>query len=336
MIDLSTQYAGLNLKNPIILGSSKLTAHLDRIKMAEQAGVAAIVAASLFEEQINLQNLLDKKKMEQFTNIDHEISNLFPESSGEAGPEEHLFWLRKTKEEVKIPVIASLNAINAETWIDYALKMEQTGVDALELNFFHIPSDYDKTAAEVEAGQIAIIKEIVAKVKIPVTVKLSYFYSNTLNFIKQVSETGVAGVVLFNRLFQPDVDINKEQHVSPFKLSNGTEKGLALRYAGLLYNNIKPSIASNTGFYFGEDVIKAILMGADAVQLVSTFIVNNLVFNKTILSDISSWMEEHEYAKIDDFRGKLSKANTPDLLTYKRAQYVDLLFNSEKIILGAY
>ncbi len=336
MLDLTTKYAGLELKNPIVLGSSKISAMIPRIKEAEKAGIAAVVAPSLFEEQINYQNLMHQKTMENFLDVDSEMQDLFPDGLDDAGPNEHLYWLKKSKEEVDIPIIASLNCVNKETWLDYAKKIEETGVDAIELNFYHVPMEFDKTAAEVEEEQLDIIKTIVDVLKIPVTVKLSFFYSNSLNFIKRISETGVAGVILFNRLFQPSVDIKNERHLAAFKMSVGTEKGIALRYAGLLHGNIDSSIISNTGFYYGEDVIAALLMGADAVQAVSTFIVNGVDHVQTMLKDIRSFMEEHNYEKLEDFRGKISHNNTQDKMVYKRGQYVDMLFNSEKILQGKF
>jgi dihydroorotate dehydrogenase (fumarate) len=334
MLDLTTKYAGLELKNPIVLGASKLSAMLPRIKEAEKAGVAAIVAPSLFEEQINYKNLIHQKTMENFLDIDSEMQHLFPDGLDDAGPNEHLYWLKKTKEEIEIPVIASLNCVNKETWIEYSKKIEETGVDAIELNFFHVPDEFDKTATEIEEDQLDTIKTIVNELNIPVTVKLSFFYSNSLNFIKRVSEAGVAGVILFNRLFQPSVKIETEEHISPFKMSVGSEKGISLRYAGLLHGEIDASIISNTGFYFGEDIVAAILMGADAVQAVSTFIVNRIEYVATMLKDIRLFMENHNYQKLDDFRGKLARKNVKDKIIYRRGQYVDMLFHSEKILQG--
>lgn len=330
MANLETKYAGLNLKNPIIIGASKFGAQMDRIKRAEESGAAALVAPSLFEEQINLQELAQKNKMAQYSDIDPEITSIFPESAEDVGPEEHFFWLRKASETFSMPIIGSLNCINREKWVDYAVKMEQTGIAAIELNFYFTPTEFDKDASEVEKEQIEITKEIVEKLNIPVTVKLSYFYTNTLNFIKKLDETGVAGVVLFNRLFQPDVDVQNVEHISPFKLSTGSEKGIALRFAGLLHDKINASIAANTGLYFGEDVVRAILMGADAAQLVSTFIVNGLPFTKIILQDIEHWMEKNQFASIDEFKGKLSRDNTVNKMVYKRAQYIDTLFNKSE------
>lgn len=331
MADLKTKYAGLDLKNPLIIGASKFGAQIDRIKKAEESGIAALVAPSLFEEQINLESLARKNEMAQYHNVDPEIASVFPEGAEDASPKEHYYWLRKAKEEVEMPIIGSLNCINPEKWLEFATEMEQTGIDALELNFYHTPGDFERDATDVEKEQIEITKQIVEKLNIPVTVKLSYFYTNTLNFIKELDNTGVAGVVLFNRLFQPDVDVQNIEHISPFKLSTGTEKGIALRFAGLLHNEINASIASNTGFYFGEDIVRAILMGADAAQLVSTFVVNGLPFAKIILQDMENWMELNKFNSIDEFKGKLSKANTADKMVYKRAQYIDMLFNKSDI-----
>lgn len=330
MKNLETKYAGLELKNPVIIGASKLTANLDRIKLAEDNGAAAIVAPSIFEEQINLESYFQSEKLEELNNIDAEISRMFPEIT-HAGPEEHLYWLRKTKETVSIPVIGSINCVEADTWLKYAKLVEETGVDALELNFYHVPYSFDSEAIDIENEQIEITKKIVENAKIPVTVKLSYFYSNPLNFIKKIDATGIKGLVLFNRLFQPDVNQSKIEHFAPFKLSTGSEKGISLRYAGLLFGKgLNSDLALNTGYFFGEDVIKGLLMGGDAVQVVSSLIMNGIPYLKNIISDIDSWMAEHGYNSIEEFKGKLSKKNTLDPFVYKRAQYINLLFNSDK------
>lgn len=332
MADLKTRYMGLELKNPIIAGASKLTSHLDTIKEMEAAGAAAIVCNSLFEEQIQLENLKMERDMADFSNVDSEISNLFPESLEHGGPKEHLYWIEKTKKACNIPVFGSLNCVNKETWVEYAKQIEETGVDGLELNFFHVPAGFDTDAKAVEEEQISILKNVKKEVKIPISVKLSYFYSNPLNMIKKIDETKVDALVLFNRLFQPDIDIKSESHIAPFNLSNVGDSGVALRFAGLLYNNVRADICSNTGFMTGTDIIKGILAGANAIQVVSALYINKISYIKDMLKEINSWMEAKSYSTIDEFRGKLSRENTEDPYVYQRAQYVSLLLKSEEIL----
>ena len=269
MVDLKTKYLGLELKNPIILGASNLVTKTDNIKRAEQAGAAAIVYKSLFEEQIQLEAAQLDDELEEYNERNAEMVKLFP-SIKHAGPEEHLINLRKAKESVKIPVIASLNAIYKESWVEYAQLIEQTRVDALEFNFFFVPQDARKDGRDVNNLQLEVITEVRSKVKLPISVKLSPFYANPLNIVSQMDKLGVDGFVLFNRLFQPDIDIEKEMHFSPFNLSNPEDNKLTLRFAGLLYGTITGSVCSNTGIYSGADVVKMILAGADCVQVVST------------------------------------------------------------------
>jgi dihydroorotate dehydrogenase (fumarate) len=331
MVDLKTKYLGIELKNPVILGASNLVTKIDNIARAEQAGVAAVVYKSLFEEQIQLESAQLDDQLEEYNERNAEMVKLFP-TIEHAGPEEHLLNLRKVKESVKIPVIASLNAIYTESWVEYAQLLEQTGVDALELNFFFVPRDTKTDGRDVKEQQIEVLKAVKSKVKLPISVKLSPFYANPLNVVAQMDEVGVNGFVLFNRLFQPDINIDTQQHFSPFNLSNPEDHKLGLRFAGLLYGTISGSICSSTGIYSGADVIKMILAGADCTQIVSTVYKNKVEYIATILKDLQSWMESKNYKTLADFRGKLSNKNTNDPFVYKRAQYIDLLLKSDQII----
>jgi dihydroorotate dehydrogenase (fumarate) len=331
MVDLKTKYLGIELKNPVILGASNLVTNRDLLKRAEDAGVAAIVYKSLFEEQIQLEAAQLDDELEEYNERNAEMVKLFP-TIAHAGPEEHLVNLRKAKESVTIPVIASLNAIYEESWIEYAQLLEQTGVDALEFNFFYVPRDTLTDGREVNQQQLEIIRLVKSKVKLPVSVKLSPFYANPLNIVSQMDKLGVNGFVLFNRHFQPDIDIEKQQHFSPFYLSNPEDNKLSLRFAGLLYGTIAASICSNTGIHSGTDVVKMILAGADCVQVVSTVYKNKIEYVKTIISDIQAWMESKGYKNFEDFRGKLSNKKTNDPFVYKRAQYIDLLLKSDTIL----
>ena len=242
-------------------------------------------------------------------------------------------WVRKAKEAVEIPVIASLNCTNVASWVDWALKLEETGADGLELNFFAVPTtDLDEAAESVEAYQVEALKAIMAKVKIPISVKLSPFYTNPLNVVKKMDGTGVAGFVLFNRLWHPAVEIDKEKMEFPFHLSDSSDHGLALRYVGMLSKSVNGSLCASNGIHTGADAVELFLSGADVFQTVSSLYLNGVKHVGTILKDIETWMDRKGYEKLDDFRGKLNYANSKDKWTFKRAQYVRHLLNSEKYI----
>lgn len=324
MANLKTNYMGLELKNPVIMGACNLTLDPEVAKRIEDAGASAIVFKSLFEEQINLESLQMEEELTEYAERNAEMINLFPNLQ-HAGPEEHLDKLSKVKAAVGIPVIGSLNCVYADTWLEYAVEMEKTGVDALELNFYDTPAGFELSSAEIEAGQIALIKALREKVKLPLSVKISPFYSNPLHLIKQFDKSGINGLVLFNRLFQPDIDVEQKDHYFPFNLSQVGDYRLPLRYAGMLYKQVDASICSNTGVFTGLDVIRMILAGADCVQVVSTVYKNKVPYLSQIVADINKWMDGNGYESLGDFRGMLSKANAKDPYAYQRAQYVDLL-----------
>jgi dihydroorotate dehydrogenase (fumarate) len=331
MKNLKTSYMGIKLDNPIIIGASNLVVDLDKLKKAEELGAAAIIYKSLFEEQIQLERLQLDEKLTEYNDIYAEMLSIHP-SIEHAGPDEHLFNIRKARESLSIPLIASLNAVNYDTWIKYAMLLSETGVAGIELNFYQIPSDFAKDAKEIEDEQINIVKEIREKIPIPVSVKLSPDYSNILNFVRKLDQAGVNAFVLFNSFFQPDIDIISEKHIKSFNFSNKGDYRKSLRYAGLLFGNIKADICSSHGIFSGADVIKMILSGSTCVQVVSTLYKNGLTQINNIKKELEEWMDSKNYQSIDEFRGKLSKnklSNNP--FVYKRAQYVDLLLNSEEI-----
>jgi len=330
MADLSTTYMGINLKNPLILGASNLVTKPDLIKQIEAAGIAAIVYKSLFEEQIQLENLQFDEDLSEYEYRNAEMERLFP-SLEHAGPKEHLFNVKKLKEMVKVPVIASLNAIYEPTWVEYARELEKTGVDGLEINLYSVPGYFELTGQSVEEKQVQVVKAVKQAVKIPVSVKISLFYTNPLNLIKKVDEAGADAYVLFNRFFQPEINVESEEYFYPWELSNPKDHMLPLRFTGLLYGNLDGSICTSRGIYTADDVIKMILAGADAVQVVSTIYKNQPGVVAEILSGISAWMDKKGYKSLNDFRGKLSRKNMKEPFIYQRAQYVDILMKSESI-----
>ena len=330
MADLTTKYMGLNLKNPIIVGASNFVKDLDNIKKIEEAGAAAIVYKTLFEEQIELERLQLSEELNQYNERHAEMISLFPDIE-HAGPTEHLMHLRKTVESVTIPVIASLNCTFEESWLEYAKLIEQTGVNAIELNFYSIPGDFKKEEKTIINEQLDVVNHVKKSLKIPVSVKLSPFYTNVLNVVQMMYFEGVDGFVLFNRLFQPDIDIEKEEHFFPYHLSHPDDLRLPLRYVGLLHGEIRGSICASTGIFTGEDVIKVLLAGTDCVQVVSTLYKNGFGQIGTMLNEITTWMDSKKYDNLDSFRGKLSKKTLKDPFAYKRAQDVDILMKSEEI-----
>lgn len=331
MVNLKTKYMGLELKNPIIVGANNMLKDMEKIKKIEESGAAAIVYKSLFEEEIQLERLQLQESIEEYDDRNAMMIDIFPDMK-HAGPAEHLFKLREIKKAVNIPVIASLNAVNKEVWVEYAKKIEETGVDGLELNLYFSPSAANFDSVFIENRQLDIIRKVRQNVKIPISLKLSYFYTNPLNIISRMDNLGVNGFVIFNRLLEPDIDLNKEDHSNSFNLSNQGDNKLSMRFAGLLYKEIKADICGSTGIFKGEDVIKMILSGASCIQCVSTLYKNGIENISRMLEEIEAWMEEKGYKTLEDFRGKLAKKSLKNPLSYGRAQYVDILMNKEIIM----
>ena len=259
------------------------------------------------------------------------MTRLFPEIK-HAGPKEHLLKLKRAKESVSIPVIASLNAMHNDTWVEYAKQIEQTGVDALELNLYMTPRNFEMTEADIIQAQVDTLNNVVKAVSIPIAVKLSPFYTNPLSVITRMDLEKVKGFVLFNKMFQPDIDIDKETLEQSIVLSNSYDVRLTIRFAGLLFGNINADIASAGGIINGSDAVKTMLAGASAFQVVSTLYKNGTDQIKTILTEIETWMDKKGYSSIDEFKGKLSRKNTKDPFAYRRSQYVDILMKSEQYL----
>jgi len=333
MVDLKTKYMGLELKNPIIVGACNIVTDIDNLYRIEKAGAAAIVYKSLFEEQVQLENLEFSERNTEYSDRGAEMVNLFPMSiSGTPDIMEHLLSLKKAKESISIPVFASLNAVLDETWIEYAKRIEETGVDGLELNFYTLPEKVGTGYENIEKKQLRVLKKIKANAKIPVSVKLSSYHTNPVKHIADLENAGADGFVLFNRLFQPDIDIHTEEHHFPYNLSNSEDNRLPLRYAGLLYGNTNSSICTNTGIMSGSDVIKMLLAGADCVQIVSTIYLNQIEVISSMLKELEKWMESKGYKSLSDFQGKLSKKNSENKLPYHRAQYMDFMMTTSQIL----
>jgi dihydroorotate dehydrogenase (fumarate) len=320
---------GITLKNPLILGASNIVNNIDKLKQAEEAGVAAVVYRSLFEEQIQLEEYELSSQLEAYDERNAEMINLFPRIE-HGGPKEHIYNLKEVIDALSIPVFASLNAVYEESWVEYATLLEQAGAAGLELNFFAVPRDFNKSGHDIIQQQIGFLKAVKAAVKIPVSVKLSPFYTNVLKTIKDMDDAGADAFVLFNRLFEPDIDVDAEKHVSPWNLSTHSDHRLSIRYIGLAYGNIKANTTANNGIYEGIDIVKMILAGASAVEAVSTFYHNGVKHAHTMLKELEEWMDRKEYDSIEAFRGNLSSKAINDPFVYKRAQYIDMILKSEE------
>ncbi len=331
MADLQTRYLGLTLKNPVVAGASDLTASLDGVKRIEEAGAGAIVLKSLFEEQIQLERFKLGEDLARGEARYAEMTTIFPKLE-HAGSKEHLLLVRKAKAAVKVPVIASLNCVSRATWVEYAKALADEGVDALELNFFATPRDAEVSGARVEEEQLEVVRAVKAAVKAPVAVKLSLFYSNPLNFISRLDREGVAGVVLFNRFFQPDIDPEGEAIGMPFNFSVPADSRVPLRFAGLLHGRITADVCASSGIMSGADVARMLLAGAAAVQVVTTLYRNKVSTIAKMVADLGAWMDRKGHRKISDVLGSLSAKNAKDSWAYTRAQYARMLLSPKEFM----
>ncbi|MEJ5303638.1 MAG: dihydroorotate dehydrogenase-like protein [Bacteroidales bacterium] len=327
MTDLSTSFMGIPLKNPVIVGASNLCSDLRNLRKMEEAGAAAIVYKTLFEEQIELENYEFSQIIEPYNERHAEMLRIFP-GLEHSGAEEHVIELEKAVKALHIPVFASLNAINPETWPQWAQRLAHTGIAGLELNFYHVPIKFEDTSKEIIDTQLRAIEEVKKAVNIPVAVKISPYYTNPLGNMRRMAESGANGMVFFNRFFHTDIDIKDEKHITPYNLSPENDYRLTLRFAGLLYGNLNASLCASRGIYQADEVIKMLLAGADCVQVVSTLYKNGINHISNLVDGLNDWMNSKGYRSINDFKGKLSLKNTKDPFVYKRAQYIDYLMKS--------
>lgn len=325
-MDLSTTYLGLNLDNPVVPSASPLSKSLDGIKRLHEAGAGAIVMHSLFEEQINANSLEIDHFLSSGTESFGEALSYFPEmDSYEVGPDSYLEHIREAKECISIPVIGSLNGVSSGGWVSYAKMIEEAGADALELNIYYIPTDPDKSGVEIESVYLEIIREICQSVRIPVAVKFGPFFSSIPNMAKKMTQVGARGLVMFNRFYQPDFDIQEMEVVPNLILSNSDELRLPLRWTAILYKKLKADIAITSGVHNGTDVIKGILAGANITMLASELLVHGIHRITEIKSEITHWMEDYEYESISQMRGSMSQINTPEPAAFERANYMKVL-----------
>lgn len=335
MSDLKTSYMGISLKNPLILGACNISENTESAKMLEDDGIAAIVFKSLFEEQIILEKIQLNEFRDEYAERHAEMISVFP-SISHGGPREHLYKLKKLRDAVKIPLIASLNCINKQTWVDYAKQLEETGVDGLELNFFSSPAAKEHKNVDFEKIQLDTVGSIISSISIPASVKMNYFFTDIGSVVSDMVKIGIKGFVFFNKVFTPEINIENEKYFYPMALSCTCENRIPLRFTGMLSSKIAADICSGTGIFDAKDVISMLLSGASCVQMVSSVYKSKLKNIIGILSDIKQWMQKHNYSGIADFKGKLSKENLKDPFFLEREQYIDILNNNETIIKKEY
>lgn len=325
-MNLATTYLGLPLRNPLIVGASPFSDDAKAARQLEDAGAAAIVMRSLFEEQIDLEQRALTRDLEAMSESFAEASSFFPElGEYQLTPDRYLRQIELLKTQLEIPVIASLNGRRPGGWLEYARKFESAGADAIELNLYQLVTDPAVSSDEVEDDLLDTVRSVVTAVRVPVAVKLSPFHTSLPHFAQALHQAGAAGLVLFNRLYQPDIDVEALEAQPILRLSDPSELLLRLRWLALLSPNHLGSLAASGGAHTGTDVAKAILAGAHAVQLVSVLLKHGAGMLKTILHDFESWMREHSYTHVGEFRGAMNLRRCPDPAALERANYQRIL-----------
>ncbi len=325
-MDLRTDYMGMELRNPLVASSSPLTEDISNIRRLEDAGAAAVVMFSLFEEQI-------RHEEEAMTHLTSYGAESFPEALSyfpeveefHVGAEQYLDLVRRAREAVEIPVIASLNGSTNEGWIDYAKLMQEAGASAIELNVFYIPANIETTGREVEERYVEIVKHVKGAVTIPVALKLSPFFSAFGNMARRLDEAGADALVLFNRFYQPDFDIDHLEVALSLELSAPSEIRLPLAWIAMLHGRVSASLAATRGVHSATEIIKYVMAGADAVMTTSALLKNGIGHAEHLLRELKEWMEAREYASIEQMKGSMSEQNVADPTAFKRGNYVKIL-----------
>ena len=323
MIDLSTNYLGLKLRTPLVPSASPLSHELDSICRLEDVGASAIVLYSLFEEQLRQESVELDHHLSAHTDSFAEATSYLPAPSEfRIGPEGYLNHIHKAKKAVHIPIIASLNGTTVGGWIDYAKQIEQAGADAIECNIYSIPANPDVSSAEIEQTYVDIVKAVKSAVSIPVAVKLSPFFSNMANMAKRLDEAGANALVLFNRFYQPDINLEELEIQPNVLLSTPQALRLPLTWVGILFGRIRANLAATSGVHGPEDVIKLLMVGADVTMLCSTLLRNGTSHLQYIEDGLREWMEKHEYESVEQMKGSMSQLRCPDPAAFERAQYM--------------
>ena len=325
-MDLKTKYLGLELKHPFMPGASPLADELDSVRRLEDAGAAAITMRSLFEEQIEAEQLATAAFMDEPANSFAEATSYLPAPSDFAlGPDEYLNQVRSIREAVEVPVIASLNGTHSGRWLEYATLIEEAGATALEVNLYELVTDAKLTAAWVEDSGVAMISELARRVEIPFGVKLSPYYSALPNFAARLEEAGAAGLVLFNRFYQADIDIEELEALRTLHLSDSSELLLRLRWLAILSSRLECSLAVSGGVHAPEDAVKAVMCGADSIQMVSALLKHGPQRLTQVRDGFRNWLVDHEYESLEQMRGSMNLSRSPDPAAFERANYMQIL-----------
>jgi dihydroorotate dehydrogenase (fumarate) len=332
-MDLSTKYLGMQLRTPLVASASPLSHEIGGIRSLEDAGASAVVLYSLFEEQLRQENLELERDLNAGTESFAESLTYFPKSSEfHTGPEGYLNHIRKAKEAVDIPIIASLNGSTLGGWIKYAQQIEQAGADAIECNLYFLPTNMEILGSDVEEAYLDILREVKTSVHIPVAAKLSPFFSNLANMAKRLDQMGTDGLVLFNRFYQPDIDLEELEIKPNVLLSSPQALRLPLTWIGILYGRIRASLAATSGVHHPEDVIKLLMVGADVTMLCSALLRNGIGHLRHIEQGVRQWMEKHEYESVQQMQGSMSQLRCPDPGAFERAQYMRAVKGLEHVL----
>ena len=327
---IEAKYMGLTLQSPVVVGACDLSLNPQILKQMEEYGAGAIVFKSIFEESIQLESMQLKTLLESEQERANEISKWYTKIMTQ-GNDQILKDLSRAREAVSIPLIASLNAYSEESWIYYVKVLEKYGIDGCEINFYHTPECMALSGQEMEDREIGIIKKIVATTKLPVSVKMTRCYTNPLYTANQFMKAGAKGLILFNQFIDSDIDIDTEANLATFELTQEGAYRESLRFTALLHGRVEGSIIANTGIYEAEDMIKLLLAGADAVQVVSTLYMNQVSQIQRIIKGMTDWMEQKGYETLDNFRGNCSKKDAADPFAYERAQYVKIMLEDKNV-----
>jgi len=326
MIDLSTSYLGLQLKNPVVVSSSPLQRELDNIRRMEDAGAAAVVMHSLFEEQINVESEELNRWLENATESFAESLHYLPDLENyNHGPDSYLEHLTRVKKSVRIPVIASLNGSSMGGWTRYAKMMEEAGADAIELNTYYVATDATVPGSQVEAMYIDLVKQVKASVRIPLAIKVTHFFSSIPSMMRQLDDAGANGLVLFNRFYQPDIDLEQLEVVPQLVLSRSYELLLRLNWVAIVYGSIRADLAITGGVHTAEDLLKSMMVGARVAMMTSALLENGIDHIRGVLTDVTRWMQDHEYDSIRQMQGSMSRRAVPNPSAFERANYMRVL-----------
>ena len=333
MTDLTTTYLGLKLKNPLVASAAQpLSTKVDTVKKMEDAGIAAVVMYSLFEEQIIHESLELDHFLSYGSESSAEVDAYYPQTGNfTLAPEAYIDAVNRTKKAVKIPVIGSLNGVSTGGWIKYARKIEEAGADALELNLYYLPADPVILSGELEENYVTLVGDVCRSIKIPVSVKLSPFFTALPNIAKRMADAGAKGLVLFNRFYQPDFDLETLEVVPNLVLSNSNELRLPLRWIAILYGRIQADLALTSGVHSSEDVIKAMMAGASVAMMTSELLQKGIDRIPAILSDVEKWMNDHEYDSIKQMKGSLSQKSVKEPAAFERANYMKALHSYKSL-----